>query len=362
MERIICMPKKLIQVRHHMCDYSCMWNGIEDIFITKTGEDIPPFFFFCLSGVGNAVYLRHRDEKLPRLLMFGDGRPHKIYGNISEIVGFEYRFVEGRTFSYAFKRIKDQIDIGRPVVIGPVDMFHLPYLKMYHKVHIPIHYILMVGYDDERQCIYVYDCGREEIQTVPFDELKKAWEIEKTTVGDRNGFIEINFADEIKSTYEIADTALKKKAKEMLEPQASFTGIKGIRKAAKEFSAWKNELTPEGYKNSLRNMLEFIGTVPKLPNIVMGIEEPEDEGIHYEACRDKMGTMLIMLGETYQSKKWKEAGTLFLESGKRFREIADIIIEYFTKGEDKLGEIPVILGRIADLEEEAYELCMKCIP
>lgn len=54
-------------------------------------------------------------------------------------------------------------------------MFHLPYLeKLYHREHIPFHYILMVGYDEEQACIYLHDCGRRELQTLSYDELSKA--------------------------------------------------------------------------------------------------------------------------------------------------------------------------------------------
>lgn len=351
------MPEKIIDLRHHICDYTCMWNGIEDIYMSKTGEDIPPFFFFCLSGVGNTAYLKHNDENLPRHLVFGDGRPKKIYGNIAEIVGFTYKFAERRTFPNAFRRVKELIDMGKPVVLGPLDMFHLPYLKFYHKFHIPIHYVLMVGYDDENQRVFVFDCGREGLQAVPVEDLKKAWEVEKSVIGGSNEFIEIDFTDKLKSTCEIADIALKKKAKEMLEPPVSFVGIKGIRKAAKEFPKWEHELSPAGYKNSLMNMLEFIGTVPKLPNIVMGFNAPEDEGMRYEGCREKLGSMLHMLGQRYQRKAWSQAGELFFESGKCFAQIAALIVAYLTGGENKLKGIPALLERIADLEEAAYQLC-----
>lgn len=351
------MSGKIVDVRHHICDYSCMWNGIEDIYMTKTGENIPPFFFFCLSGVGNITYLKYNDEELPRLLVFGDGRPKKIYGNIANIVGFTYKFAERRTFPNALRRVKELIGMGKPVVLGPLDMFHLPYLKFYHKIHIPIHYVLMVGYDDEKQCIYVYDCGRDGIQAVPLEDLREAWEVGKSSVGGPNEFIEIDFTDQLKSTCEIADIALKKKAKEMLEPKVSFIGIKGIRKAAKEFPKWENELSPKGYRNSLMNMLEFIGTVPKLPNIVMGFNAPEDKGIRYEGCREKLSDMLHMLGERYERNAWIEAGELFFDSGKCFAEIAALLVEYLTGGEYKLGGIPALFGRIADLEEAAYQLC-----
>lgn len=354
------MSEKAVNIRHHICDYSCMWNGIEDIYATQTGEELPPFFFFCLSGVGNIAYLKHnKDGFPPRQLVFGDGRPKKIYGNISETVGFTYRFVEGKTFPIAFKRIKEQIDRGKPVVLGPLDMFHLPYLKFYHRFHIPIHYILMVGYHDENQYINVYDCGRKEIQTLPVDDLRKAWDVEKSSIGGCNEFIEIDFADKLKSTCEITELALNKKAKEMLEPQVSFIGINGLRKAAKEFPKWAIELTPEGYKKSLMSMLEFIGTVPKLPNIVMGYDAPEDEGMRYQACRDKMGNMLTMLGETYQRKNWKAAGELFLKSGKCFETMANLLVQYLVKEKGQLEEIPLLLGRIADLEEAAYQLCIQ---
>lgn len=54
------------------------------------------------------------------------------------------------------KRAKEQIDNEKPVVLGCLDMYYLShYPKFYNKEHIPIHYILMVGYDDEEQCWYL---------------------------------------------------------------------------------------------------------------------------------------------------------------------------------------------------------------
>lgn len=53
-------------------------------------------------------------------------------------------------------------------------MYYLSYYpKFYYKEHIPIHYILMVGYDDEEKYIYVYDCGIEEMQKLNMKLLKR---------------------------------------------------------------------------------------------------------------------------------------------------------------------------------------------
>lgn len=43
------MPKKVIELRHEICDYTCMWNGIGDLYQTRLDEDIPDYFFFCCS-------------------------------------------------------------------------------------------------------------------------------------------------------------------------------------------------------------------------------------------------------------------------------------------------------------------------
>ncbi len=40
------MRKIIENLSHHLDDYECMWNGIEDIYMNKTGEKIPDQFFF----------------------------------------------------------------------------------------------------------------------------------------------------------------------------------------------------------------------------------------------------------------------------------------------------------------------------
>ena len=119
-------------------------------------------------------------------------------------IGLQYKISEGRTLEYAFKSVKSEIDNGCPVILGPLDMYHLPYLKTYHNDHIPMHYVLMIGYDDE--CIYLYDCGRKDIQMLSYKELRKAWQIEKNGVGCKNGFIRFSLPDNLPGVFELAKT------------------------------------------------------------------------------------------------------------------------------------------------------------
>ncbi|WMJ82243.1 BtrH N-terminal domain-containing protein [Clostridium sp. MB40-C1] len=354
------MPKKIIELRHKVCDYTCMWNGIEDLYQTKLGEDIPDYFFFCLSGIGNFVYLKCSSGNVRRMAGFNDGRTKKMYASICDIVGFKYKHIEGRRFEYLMKKAKEQIDNERPVVLGCLDMYYLSYYpKFYYKEHIPIHYILMVGYDDEEQCAYVYDCGIKELQKIKYETLEKALNIEKTSLSDKNSICLIEFDDEIKSIREIAIKGFYEKANQMINPKVGFCGITGMRKLSKEILNWKDELTLQEYETVLRNITMFTGTVPILPNRLLMIEEKDE--IEHQADRREYATLLIELGYKYGFQEWKVAGDLFKKSGIIIQEMTDLIVEYLLKESKELNRLPYMINEIANLEEKAYHKILEGI-
>lgn len=348
------MPNKVIELRHKVCDYTCMWNGIEDLYQTRLGEAIPDYFFFCLSGIGKFVYLKFNNGNMRRMASWNDGRTKKMYSSINDIVGFKYKYIEGRKFDYIMKRAKEQIDNERPVVLGCLDMYYLSYYpKFYYKEHIPIHYILMVGYDDEEQCVYVYDCGIEDVQKIKYETLEKALDIEKTSLSDKNSICLIEFDEEIKSVRGIAIKGFYEKANQMLNPKVGFVGISGMRKLSKEILNWEAELTVEEYETALRNIVMFTGTVPIIPNRLLMIEEKDE--IEHQANRREYGALLMKLGEKYGFKQWKVAGNLFSKSGIIIQEMTDLIVEYLMKESKELNRLPNLINQIADLEEKAYQ-------
>jgi len=233
------------------------------------------------------------------------------------------------------------------------------YPKFYYKEHIPIHYILMVGYDDEEQCAYVYDCGIKEMQKIKYETLEKALNIEKTSLSDRNSICLIEFDDEIKSIREITIKGFYEKAKEMLNPKVGFCGIPGMRKLSKEILNWKDELTAEEYETALRNIVMFTGTVPNLPNRLLMREEKDE--IEHQADRREYAALLMQLGEKYDFQEWKVAGEFFKKSGIIMQEMTDLIVEYLLKKCKELTHLPHMINKIADLEEKAYQNILEGI-
>lgn len=173
------MSKKIIEFAHDLRDYECMWSGIEFIYGAKKGEWVPDFGFFAMSGVGNFIYLKGENF---RQAAWSNGMVNKMYDFMAPIVGFSYEYVEGLAFNEMMEKAKAEIDEGRPVILGPVDMYYLKYFaKIYKHMHIPVHYIMMTGYDEEK--IYIIDGGTTEVQTLTYGEIEEALVSERTELG-----------------------------------------------------------------------------------------------------------------------------------------------------------------------------------
>jgi hypothetical protein len=344
--------RKIINLNHSTCDYECMWNGIEDLYRNKKAEDFPGFFFFCLSGIGNFVYQKSSLGQPKRLASWNDGRTKQMYRSISELIGFRFKHIEGRSFDYAMEKAKEQIMLEKPVVLGCLDMYYLSYYpKFFGQQHIPIHYVLMVGFDEEKGCAYLLDCGVKEVQEMSFAQLQKALDITKTPLSDKNTVCTIDFKETLKPVIEIAREGFYKKAKAVLEPSVGFIGIPGMHKLAKEFEHWQKELTQEEYEDSLRSLVMFTGTVPALPSRLIGIEK---DNILHMADREKLTEVFRWLGDTYGISAWNRAAEEFLESGLLIEKLTNQIVEYLLKERSGLDELPDSIRQIAEMEEKAF--------
>ncbi|MFT3983587.1 MAG: BtrH N-terminal domain-containing protein [Lachnospiraceae bacterium] len=346
--------QRIISIKHHVDDYECMWNGIEDIYMDQTGECLPENFFFILSSFGSFCYLKTPKSELKRMVALGDGRTKKMYEFLSPIVGFTYHHYEYQEFEKALKKARTEVDAGYPVVLGALDMFYLPYFeKFYQKEHIPFHYVLMAGYDEEQRSIDLYDCGRTELITLSYEELRKAMNCSYFGLSKANTVCTIRM-NAGKDKRQIAETALARKKDLFLYPQTSFLGYKGFEKFIKELSNWKSELGKESYDKILANMVMFFGTVPTTPNKIRGIDEPEV--VEYKGGFDKMSRMLSCLGQEIGKDDWMQAASVFEEGAFVIKQISDVIIEYLTGKNDRTELLPKLFSEVLKSMTEGYQI------
>ena len=348
------MKKIITGIKHHLDDYECMWNGIEDIYMNKTNEKIPDQFFFSMAGFCGFTYLQTNKSDIKRMVSFGEGRTKQMYKYLAPIVGFDYQFSECRTPETALTKAKREIDIGNPIVIGAFDMYYLEYLpKLYHKEHIPFHYFLMIGYDDKEEKIYLYDCGRKDIQELSYKNVLLGMNAEYPGLCKPNTICKITMNKPKDKKY-IIKKCLEDKANLYINPPTNFMGVKGIKKLANELPKWEEEIGKKETRKVILNMINFLGSVPKTPNRLLGIDEPDD--ITYMCSRDKFGGVLDEIGNEYDNLYFKRSSGLFKESGKEFTELCDIFIDYILNDKDIFERASQIITKIGRIEYEAYTL------
>ncbi len=346
------MHGKQIVLQHHMDDYECMWNGIEDLYMQQSGQSLPPSFFFTLSGFGAFCYMKTPKAELKRMIALGDGRTKLMYSFLAPIVGFEYKHYEYKTFEQALNKAKTEIDSGHPTVLGALDMYYLPYfLKLYHKEHIPFHYVLMIGYSDDTQCVFLHDCGREAVQTLSYDELRSAWNCSYPGLSKPNTVCTIRMIA-VKDKYQIAKEALSKRGEQFLNPPVGFVGRKGFQKLITDLPQLKEELAKKDYDKLLTNLVTFFGTVPTLPNKLRGIQEPDE--VDFCGGFDKMSRVLSDLGREYGDEAILKASVRFREGAGTISEITNVVVSYLIGESDRTNELPELFTKVMEIMTEGF--------
>jgi hypothetical protein len=331
-----------------------MINGLEDLYEHKTGTHLPDWLLLFLSGLAGFVYIKNKNAPAPRMVFWGTQVARYQYETLADVVGFRWQMVANRGFPHTLKRAQEAIDQGTPALLGALDMYHLPYYdKFYHKIHVPIHHVLMVGYDDTQEAVLVQDCDRADVQAIPYADLELAWDVTIPGMGKKNTFYTFEFDDHVAGVETIARQGLLKRATEMLEPPASMFGIKGMRKLARELPRWPEQLDAEQLNVSLRHLAEFTGFPPVPPNRLTGYSDAPD---NHAAGRDVFAGLLHRLSKDYGEPAWAKAAALLEQSGQALMKLTDAVIDRILGQSNSLEPTARWVARIADLEEQTYRV------
>lgn len=305
-------------------------NGLEDVLAWKGGNYVD-FLLPVAGGMASFGYLKFKRAKPPCMVYWGTS-PKYFLRNLEKIIGFNQLITEGKTFKTTFAKLKESINKGNPVMAGALDMYYLHYYpEIYQHDHIPIHYVLVVGYDDEKRIVYVHDCSRTDVQELPYAEFEKALNVKVPGMSNRNTIRVFKLPKTTPSELDLARKGFALKAEQMLKPPVSMFGIPAMRKLAKEITSWKD-------KECFEHLVTYATTPPVLPKSLE----------HSDGMRFVQAQVLKTLGERYNVNKWVEASNAFTESGKLIIDLCAASMEQDAKTCSDL------VAQIADIEEEAY--------
>lgn len=324
--------KKLHVLPHRVCESTCYVNGLEDI-LTWKGAYYADFLLSVVGGMAGFTYLRFKRADPPCMVYWG-ANPKYLMKDLASIIGFEETVIEGKSYGFMFSRLKEFIEKERPVMAGALDMYYLHYYQdLYGKQHVPIHYVLVVGYDDEEQVVFVQDCSYPNVQKIPYDEFQKSLDVNVPGMSKKNTIRAFTLPEKLPSELEVAKKGFSHKAERFLHPPVRLFGIPAMRKLATEIFCWDN-------KKCFEHMATYATTPPILP-----VTFENSHGMRFWQAG-----VLKVLADKYNVGKWTEASTLFRQSGEKVMKLCQAALK-----QDKQS-ISDILLEIANIEEQAYKL------
>ena len=330
----------LLTIPHRPAQGLCPVNGIRDLVQWRAGRDWSNEFLFGLGQGGGFAYLRFNFADPPRQVYWGPASPRQ-HKYLAELFGADFTELENRTFKYSWSKAQAAVQSGTPPIIGPLNMFHLHFYEgIYQQRHIPIHYLLLVGFDDLNA--YVHDTGMEGIQTVPLKELELAWNVNVPGLGKRNRLVTLNIPAQIANTEMLIRKSIRDECRMMLKPPVSMLGIPAMKKVAREIANWPQELGQASTEKSLQQVREYLNSPPDIL------------GNHLTAGRDIYITFL------------QEAGGMasldFSEATKQFQAGISVLPKIAAAiQQDDLTAAAAGFAAIAEYEEEAYTFLLNCV-
>lgn len=320
-------------IPHRRAHGMCPVNGIRDLIHWRAGRDWSNEFVYGLGQGGGFAYLRFNSADPPRQVYWGIAGPRQ-HSYLAELLGAECVAVDNRSFKFSWGKAREAVDARNPLILGPLDMYHLHfYSDIYHRRHIPIHYVLLVGYDDESA--YVLDTDHDDVQVLPLDELQLAWDVNVPGMGKRNRLAVFDVPADLKPDDVLIRKSLADQCQTMLDPPVSMVGIPAMQKVAREIAGWPEELGEDVAHACLFQVREYLNSPPDL------------EGDNLTAGRDVYITFLQEAGAM--------AGLDLSGAIDRLRAVMAIIPDLAAAiRENCIDEAAACLGQVAAQEAAAY--------
>jgi hypothetical protein len=326
------MMKNILGLPHRVCESTCFINGLEDILEWK-GSKYTDYLLPVLGGMGGFSYIKVKTASPPNMVYFG-ANPKYLLSDLENLIGFQQEIIENKVFKNTFPRLKEHLENGNPVVAGAMDMYYLHYYSDIHlKQHIPIHYVLVTGFDDSREEIYVHDCTFDGVQVVSYSDFEKALNVNVPGMSRKNTIRAFIINANLPGEYELAKKGLVFRAEKMLNPPVNLLGLPAMKKLSREVLNWEDEA-------SFDHLMTY-STVP--PHIPKNFDNSN-------GMRLWIVKLLRELGIKYKENGWLKASGLFETSAGLIRELCRA-----AKLRDR-STISELILKVADIENEAYEI------
>tara|TARA_R110001592_G_scaffold38609_1_gene127235 strand:+ start:75915 stop:76967 length:1053 start_codon:yes stop_codon:yes gene_type:complete len=144
----------------------CGSGAMRNLLYHYCGLDLPEAVVFGLGAGLDSVFFTI-DGVEPPFMLFGRGASMEV--DLAQTLGLDYRETMQPDDDLAWQEVREEVCAGRPTMLSG-DIYHLDYRRF--KIHFPAHRFVLLGFDEEREEVYVADRTDEEIQTCSMQALR----------------------------------------------------------------------------------------------------------------------------------------------------------------------------------------------
>lgn len=146
----------------------CGSGSMRDLIRHYCGLDLPEHVVFGLGAGLDALYFPAPGNKPPFMFL---GRGVSMEQDLAYTLGLDYREVTQADNDIAWQDVRQQIIDGQPTMLAG-DIYYLDYRKF--KVHFPGHRFVLVGFDDDKEQVYIADRTECEAQVCSLQGVRSS--------------------------------------------------------------------------------------------------------------------------------------------------------------------------------------------
>ncbi|MDD5748467.1 MAG: BtrH N-terminal domain-containing protein [Actinomycetota bacterium] len=348
------MTRVFIEKYQHKRGGHCSSTAMRDL-LEFYGHSFTEEMVFGLGCGIDFIYIKNKKIMPP---VYIGGRVYDLEGNLCRNLGIEMEVISGLPYPDAWLEVKKMLDSEIPAVVL-ADVYFLDYLRA--KVHFSSHRIVLVGYDDEKEIVYVADNDRDSIQECSFENLRKARNSSFFPGPASNTFYRFSVPEKLMALKDAIPKALFWTASNYLDESPSTTkanmdeveisrAIVGLEKLAREMGNWKKEFDSQTITQILRNIYVSAekGGTGYGGNFrrIYGRFLKECSRILGESSLDSLGSEFVEIGNIWSEmcltfKSLSQDGSNAIEMGER------MILDIYEKEREAFLKLKESASRIS---------------
>jgi len=328
--------------KHKMAAH-CESGSITSLLIHAGMKITEPMVFGISSGIFFGYFHKMKSFAFPTFIV--RNKPGQMRRNLEKRTGVRFYSKDFKNAAAGQEALDNLINKGIPTAVQ-VDMFYLDYVPSWERVHINVHFLVVIG--KEGDVYKVSDSYFPGVVDLPVSSMNTA-RFAQGSMSPKGFLFYPKYVPASFDYQKAIRKGIKKACFYMLSLPIPFLGIKGIRMFARKITDWP----------SLARDTEHLSHEVMKINILL-----EDQGTGGAGFRFMYATFLQQAAEMTGRPELKSFAGELMEIGDGWREFslfAARIGKSRDLGADKFKQLSMLLNQRADKEESFFKRLSKAI-